>query len=405
MSESSELLTDATSTDADAAAPTARSPPPAAPPPGTGLSAMVLPELKALASSLGISGTGGMRKSQLIAAIQEKQARSGAAARPAASREPLPRRRPSAPPPHRGGRRAADEQVTVTDASARRARRRRPRRGRAGRRSRTDAERGRRQQPTPGARTAAGREGDDQRQRERPRARRAAGRRDGRADTATATAGQREATARPPERRRPAAATSRTARRPERRGDRSRPRERQTGGDRDDRGDRGERDGATAGDAATARQTRRPERRRTPARPEPGPGRRRPHDDDDGGGRRRRAPVPRAQPRRRGGRGALRAEPVISEDDVLIPVAGILDILDNYAFVRTTGYLPGPNDVYVSLAQVRKNGLRKGDVITGAVRQPREGERREKFNALVRLDTVNGDGRRSRPRAASTSPS
>ncbi|WP_016907398.1 transcription termination factor Rho, partial [Streptomyces xiaopingdaonensis] len=84
------------------------------------------------------------------------------------------------------------------------------------------------------------------------------------------------------------------------------------------------------------------------------------------------------------------SEPQIAEDDVLIPVAGILDILDNYAFVRTSGYLPGPNDVYVSLAQVRKNGLRKGDHVTGAVRQPREGERREKFNALVRLDSVNG---------------
>jgi transcription termination factor Rho len=84
------------------------------------------------------------------------------------------------------------------------------------------------------------------------------------------------------------------------------------------------------------------------------------------------------------------AEPQVSDDDVLIPVAGILDILDNYAFVRTSGYLPGPNDVYVSLAQVRKNALRKGDAVTGAVRQPREGERREKFNALVRLDTVNG---------------
>lgn len=83
-------------------------------------------------------------------------------------------------------------------------------------------------------------------------------------------------------------------------------------------------------------------------------------------------------------------EPQINEDDVLIPVAGILDILDNYAFIRTSGYLPGPNDVYVSLAQVRKNGLRKGDHVTGAVRQPKEGERREKFNALVRLDSVNG---------------
>jgi transcription termination factor Rho len=84
------------------------------------------------------------------------------------------------------------------------------------------------------------------------------------------------------------------------------------------------------------------------------------------------------------------AEPVIAEDDVLIPIAGILDVLDNYGFVRTTGYLPGPNDVYVSLSQVRRHGLRKGDVIEGAIRQPREGERREKFNALVRLDKING---------------
>jgi len=81
---------------------------------------------------------------------------------------------------------------------------------------------------------------------------------------------------------------------------------------------------------------------------------------------------------------------VIQEDDVLIPIAGILDVLDNYAFVRTSGYLPSATDVYVSLSQVRKHGLRKGDVIEGAVRQPREGERREKFNALVRLDKING---------------
>ena len=83
-------------------------------------------------------------------------------------------------------------------------------------------------------------------------------------------------------------------------------------------------------------------------------------------------------------------EPTISEDDVLLPVAGILDVLDNYAFVRTSGYLTGPNDVYVSLSQVRRYGLRRGDAITGAVRQPREGERKDKYNALVRLDTVNG---------------
>jgi len=114
-------------------------------------------------------------------------------------------------------------------------------------------------------------------------------------------------------------------------------------------------------------------------------------DERDGQGRRSRDRFrSRSQQggrrRERGGE----AEPVITEDDVLIPIAGILDVLDNYGFVRTSGYLPGPNDVYVSLSQVRKYGLRKGDVIEGAIRQPREGERREKFNALVRLDKVNG---------------
>ena len=83
-------------------------------------------------------------------------------------------------------------------------------------------------------------------------------------------------------------------------------------------------------------------------------------------------------------------EPVLSEDDVLVPVSGLLDILDSYGFIRTSGYLPGPNDVYVTLQQVRRNGLRKGDVVTGQVRQAHEGERKEKFNALITLETVNG---------------
>ena len=107
-------------------------------------------------------------------------------------------------------------------------------------------------------------------------------------------------------------------------------------------------------------------------------------DDDEAGGRRRNR-----RGRNRGGRGAD-GEPTYTEDDVLVPAAGILDILDNYAFVRTTGYLPSENDVYVSLSMVRKWGLRKGDAVTGQVRQPREGERKEKFNPMVRVDTVNG---------------
>ncbi|WP_336244345.1 transcription termination factor Rho [Microbacterium sp. JZ31] len=85
-------------------------------------------------------------------------------------------------------------------------------------------------------------------------------------------------------------------------------------------------------------------------------------------------------------------ETEITEDDVLIPIAGVLDVLDNYAFVRTTGYLPGQQDVYVSLGQVKKYNLRKGDAVVGAIKQPREGEQqgRQKYNALVKVDSING---------------
>ncbi|MEL7976995.1 transcription termination factor Rho [Isoptericola sp. F-RaC21] len=127
-------------------------------------------------------------------------------------------------------------------------------------------------------------------------------------------------------------------------------------------------------------------------------------DDDERGGSRRRRGRDRGRDRKRNRGGRSGAPDVaglddveVREDDVLLPVAGVLDILDNYAFVRTSGYLPGPGDVYVSLNQVKKSGLRRGDAIVGAIRQPREGEEppsgknvRSKFNALVRLDSVNG---------------
>ncbi len=120
-----------------------------------------------------------------------------------------------------------------------------------------------------------------------------------------------------------------------------------------------------------------------------------PRDDDGSGSGSRRSRNRRQRDRttrRPRGNGAEldRVDESVREDDVLVEVRGILDVLDNYAFVRTSGYLPGPNDAYVSLAMVRKSGLRKGDIITGAIRQTREGDRREKYNPLVRLDTVNG---------------
>ncbi len=130
------------------------------------------------------------------------------------------------------------------------------------------------------------------------------------------------------------------------------------------------------------------------------------YDDDLDGRSGRRRNRQRSRDRKRGrgtmgmpmgGQDLTEADVQIAEDDVIVPVAGILDVLDNYAFVRTSGYLPGPGDVYVPLGLVRRHGLRKGDAVTGAVKALREGEipagqsgNRAKFNPLVRLDTVNG---------------
>ena len=124
------------------------------------------------------------------------------------------------------------------------------------------------------------------------------------------------------------------------------------------------------------------------------------YDDDGQGGRRNRRRRNRdrnstSNNRQRNNRGQgpdlsrMEAEPTVSDDDVLTPISGILDVLDNYAFVRTTGYLPGPNDAYVSLSMVKKWNLRKGDIVTGVMRAQREGER-QKYSPLVRVETING---------------
>ena len=119
-------------------------------------------------------------------------------------------------------------------------------------------------------------------------------------------------------------------------------------------------------------------------------------DGDDPEGRRSRRDRGRRSRRDREGREGREREgregrPARGGEDNLAPIAGILDIQENHAFVRTSGYLPGPNDVYVTLGNVRRWGLRAGDAVAGAVRLPREGERqRQKYNALVRVDSVNG---------------
>lgn len=139
-------------------------------------------------------------------------------------------------------------------------------------------------------------------------------------------------------------------------------------------------------------------------------------DDQDGGrgGRRNR----RNRRDRRGRDNQGGNEEGVREGDVLQPVAGIVDVMDNNsAFVRTSGYLPGSNDVHVSQQIVRKFGLRKGDAITGQVRMPRDGgggqvthgsgRNKRKYNPLVQVDTINGqapDDVRQRPEFGKLTP-
>ncbi len=130
---------------------------------------------------------------------------------------------------------------------------------------------------------------------------------------------------------------------------------------------------------------------------------------NNGNGNDNQARSSRTRQRERKRRGGGDDEPEITEDDVLLPIAGILDVLDNYAFVRTSGYLPGTGDVYVSLGQVKKYGLRKGDAVVGAIRQPRDGDNggRQKYNAIVKVDSINSkpfEENQTRPEFADFTP-
>ncbi|MEU9735035.1 transcription termination factor Rho [Streptomyces sp. NPDC048002] len=331
---------------------------------GTGLEGMVLAELQQVASGLGIRGTARMRKSQLIEVIKEAQAGGGAPAKTAeAATETKPKRR------------ATSKARTGDEAPAKKAAK-----------AETPAEQAVAQQQIEipgqpaGSRANADESGADDApaERRRRRATADAGAPASAPETIAAEAkgeqSKADASAQPQ-----GDAEGGEGRRRDRR-ERGRDRDRgDRGGDRGDRRKGDDQQGGQRGGQQQGQQQGGGRQDRNTG----------PQDDDDfDGGRRGRRGRYRD---RRGRRGRDEVqEPQVADDDVLIPVAGILDILDNYAFIRTSGYLPGPNDVYVSLAQVRKNGLRKGDHVTGAVRQPKEGERREKFNALVRLDSVNG---------------
>ncbi|MEU8845973.1 transcription termination factor Rho [Streptomyces sp. NPDC048564] len=329
---------------------------------GTGLEGMVLAELQQVASGLGIKGTARMRKSQLIEVIKEAQAGGGAAApKTEAATETKPKRR------------ATSKARTGEDADKK-----------AEKAAEAPAEKAVAQQQIeiPGQPASD----DAPAERRRRRATADAGAPAAAPETVAAEAKNEPKAETPAQSQGDAkgeAGEGGEGRRRDRR-ERGRDRDRGERGDRGDRGDRRKGDDQQGG----GRQDRGQQQNQQQGGGRQDRGQQQDDDDFEGGRRGRRG---RYRDRRgRRGRDDIASEPQINEDDVLIPVAGILDILDNYAFIRTSGYLPGPNDVYVSLAQVRKNGLRKGDHITGAVRQPKEGERREKFNALVRLDSVNG---------------
>jgi transcription termination factor Rho len=365
-----------------------------------GLSGMVIAELRQLAGELGVGETTGMRKGDLIAAIRERQgktkkraagtaetlplegvgdapevvkapkaAKTEEPARAAKKREEAPAEAPKAE--SNGSAPVAEAPQNSAPAEQRPAQQERP----DGDGQQEEGGRGRRRR---GSNRAAG----------APEGQRDGGQRgdrDGgnqqRGDRADRDGGnQRADRADRGDRENGSQGGNQRGDRDNQRGDRGDRNDRQ--GNRDNRGGQDNRQRNNQQDSGNRGQQ---DNRQQDNRQQGG-------DDDEEGGRRGR----RFRDRRRRGTGGGQRESgspdtEIRDDDVLLPVAGILDVLDNYAFVRTSGYLAGPNDVYVSLSLVRKYGLRRGDAITGVVRQPRDGEQqRQKFNPLVRVDSING---------------
>ncbi len=330
---------------------------------GVTLSGLRLPELQALAAGLGISGAAKLRKGELVETISEIQAAQGAAPSgtapadepatgPAVDDAAVDGTAQEAAPKKRAPRRATAAAgvvtTTVVDAPAEPAE---P----AG----TDAPSGTESAAAPVAEPAVA----------EPKS----------ADAGAAEPKSADAGAAEPKSAEPAADAAEqdgeTAS-----GQRGRSRNRNRGGSDKQQADKQQ------GDKQADRQQgekQQADRQQQNERQQQGD---RQQDGDDRNGRNR------YRDRKRRGQPHDDLEPELTEDDVLIPVAGILDVLDNYAFVRTSGYLPGNNDVYVSLGQVKKYNLRKGDAVVGAIRQPREGENpgRQKYNAIVKIDSVNG---------------
>ena len=315
------------------------------------LTALRLPQLQEMAAGLNIKGYRRLRKGDLIAAIESRTSSQAAAssapaaAAPAAQEQPAAQSAPQSDQQQDSAAQAAQTRQSQPEQPAQQ-RAEKPRHDEQADAQQRDDQRGDAQQDQGESRDS------DSSQDDEGGSRRRGGRRD---------RGDRQ-----------------------NRGDRSRDDNR---GDRNDRQDRGDRnDRGRGGDKNSDNRSNDNRGGRDDNR----------NRDDNRGGRddnNRRGNRGRNRDRKRRGRGDGDDQD-LRPDDVLIPVGGILDVHDNYAFLRTSGYLPGQNDVYVSAGMVKKNGLRKGDAVVGAIKQPREGDqrskRREKFDALVRLDSVNG---------------
>ncbi|MBX3312864.1 MAG: transcription termination factor Rho [Actinobacteria bacterium] len=135
--------------------------------------------------------------------------------------------------------------------------------------------------------------------------------------------------------------------------------------------DQGARDqgGRTGGDGQANGDRAEPGNQAEPQQPQP----------EEGEGNRRR---------RRRGRDRNRNHDDEQVNAEPVDVEGFVDLRDEgYGFLRVAGYLPSPNDAYISVKQVRQFGLRKGDVVAG---RSRAANRNEKNPALIQLDSVNG---------------